>query len=148
MTRGHPVLCGALRRNDKTRVAAQEKRKKRRKETRKETTRKGEENDDDGDNDDQLVATVAGNAAFIPIRRYDTPKRSPRALIFACASVQQWYQPYTRELVLPRNASYGGSAACSATCREAQYPPRPLPNGLHFSSESLRERLENLSTSI
>jgi len=86
MTRGHPVLCGVFRRNDKLRVfrGAEERERKRKNDA-----------DDNDDNDDRLVATVAGNVAFIPIRRYDTPKRSA-ACSFACASVQQWYQPYTR----------------------------------------------------
>ena len=66
---------------NRTFFAAQEKQKRERK-------RKN------ADDDDRLVATVAGNTVFIPIRRYDTPKRSA-ACSFACASVQQWYQPYT-----------------------------------------------------
>lgn len=46
------------------------------------------------DDEDRLVATVAGNVAFIPIRRYDTAKEVA-ARLFAYASVQQWYRSYT-----------------------------------------------------
>jgi len=62
-------FVGALRRNDKTRVAEQENRQKREgKEGKKVTARKrerGEDNNNDDDDDDhRLVATVAGNAGL------------------------------------------------------------------------------------
>lgn len=56
-------------------------RRKRKGEKERNARKRGKERRDDDDDDDRLVATVAGNAAFIPIRRYDMPKRSPHTYL-------------------------------------------------------------------
>jgi hypothetical protein len=78
----------ALRRNDKTRVAAQGNRQKR---EGKEAKREESEKERGEDNNTTMTTTTIIESsppwqetrAFIPIRHYDTPKRSPRAYLHA-----------------------------------------------------------------